>query len=181
MARQVHVALFSLLLSSPLLPTPLSCSLYVYINATSAGCLLVYNITSRHSFSSVHTWLTDIREHADTHVSCILARNKVDLVSRGAEGEGECFLSFFSLHCLLRDEKAERAGDMFLGCERVRWTPVGWRLAAMWSSQCRHGPWSRTSAGCGLISVGAGYGGQYRAKAGVEVGEGMGYYGSCQA
>ncbi|KAJ7861412.1 ras-domain-containing protein [Mycena olivaceomarginata] len=52
----------------------------------AAGCLLVYDVTSRRSFDSVRTWLADVRAHADAHVSCILVGNKVDLVS-GGEGQ----------------------------------------------------------------------------------------------
>ncbi|KAJ7311657.1 P-loop containing nucleoside triphosphate hydrolase protein [Mycena albidolilacea] len=55
----------------------------------AAGCLLVYDVTSRRSFDSVRTWLADVRAHADAHVSCILVGNKVDLVGRGTEGSGE--------------------------------------------------------------------------------------------
>ncbi|KAJ7652533.1 P-loop containing nucleoside triphosphate hydrolase protein [Mycena polygramma] len=50
----------------------------------AAGCLLVYDVTSRRSFDNVRTWLADVRAHADAHVSCILVGNKVDL----CEGEG---------------------------------------------------------------------------------------------
>ncbi|KAJ7443142.1 ras-domain-containing protein [Mycena latifolia] len=45
----------------------------------AAGCLLVYDVTSRRSFENVRTWLADVRAHADAHVSCILVGNKVDL------------------------------------------------------------------------------------------------------
>ncbi|KIM36465.1 hypothetical protein M413DRAFT_449169 [Hebeloma cylindrosporum] len=46
----------------------------------AAGCLLVYDVTSRRSFENVRNWLADVREHADPHVSCILIGNKIDLV-----------------------------------------------------------------------------------------------------
>ncbi|KAJ7720750.1 ras-domain-containing protein [Mycena maculata] len=49
----------------------------------AAGCLLVYDVTSRRSFDNARAWLADVRAHADAHVSCILVGNKVDLV----EGE----------------------------------------------------------------------------------------------
>ncbi|KAJ7216340.1 ras-domain-containing protein [Mycena pura] len=45
----------------------------------AAGCLLVYDVTSRRSFDNIRTWLEDVRTHADAHVSCILVGNKVDL------------------------------------------------------------------------------------------------------
>ncbi|KAF8163785.1 P-loop containing nucleoside triphosphate hydrolase protein [Crassisporium funariophilum] len=45
----------------------------------AAGCLLVYDVTSRRSFQNARNWLADVREHADPHVSCILVGNKVDL------------------------------------------------------------------------------------------------------
>ncbi|KIY49065.1 rab GTPase [Fistulina hepatica ATCC 64428] len=45
----------------------------------AAGCLLVYDVTSRRTFDDVSTWLSDVREHADPHLTCILVGNKVDL------------------------------------------------------------------------------------------------------
>lgn len=45
----------------------------------AAGCLLVYDVTDRKSFESVRSWLADVREHADPHLTCILVGNKVDL------------------------------------------------------------------------------------------------------
>ncbi|KAJ7268957.1 ras-domain-containing protein [Mycena rebaudengoi] len=45
----------------------------------AAGCLLVYDVTSRRSFENVRMWLGDVREHADKAVSCILVGNKRDL------------------------------------------------------------------------------------------------------
>jgi hypothetical protein len=90
------------------------------------GCLLVYDVTSRRSFDSVRTWLADVRAHADAHVSCILVGNKVDLVS-GAEGQGECFLSFLILCCLWRGGEGGESERHVFG---VGWRLVGWRLAA---------------------------------------------------
>jgi len=45
----------------------------------AAGCLLVYDVTSRQSFTNARTWLADVREHADPHLTCILVGNKLDL------------------------------------------------------------------------------------------------------
>lgn len=45
----------------------------------AVGCLLVYDVTSRRSFMNVRSWLADVRENADPHVTCILVGNKVDL------------------------------------------------------------------------------------------------------
>lgn len=64
----------------------------------AAGCVLVYDVTSRTStsartdldsrrcgltspagFINVHRWLADVRAHADPHLTCILVGNKVDL------------------------------------------------------------------------------------------------------
>ncbi|KAF9242061.1 P-loop containing nucleoside triphosphate hydrolase protein [Melanogaster broomeanus] len=52
----------------------------------AAGCLLVYDVTSRTSFTSARSWLADVREHADPHLTCILVGNKVDLCEEGSEG-----------------------------------------------------------------------------------------------
>ncbi|KAG6810853.1 hypothetical protein H0H92_010068 [Tricholoma furcatifolium] len=45
----------------------------------AAGCLLVYDVTSRKSFINARSWLADVREHADPNLTCILVGNKVDL------------------------------------------------------------------------------------------------------
>ncbi|GAB1522992.1 hypothetical protein RhiTH_006121 [Rhizoctonia solani] len=53
----------------------------------AAGALLVYDVTSRASFEHTRTWLSDVREHADPNLTCILVVNKVDLcVDEGREG-----------------------------------------------------------------------------------------------
>ena len=74
----------------------------------AAGCLLVYDVTSRKStqsptpglidcidclttlcactgFENTRTWLDDVREHADPNLTCILVGNKVDLCESGAK------------------------------------------------------------------------------------------------
>jgi len=52
----------------------------------AAGCLLVYDVTSRASFVNARTWLADVREHADPNLTCILVGNKVDLCETSSEG-----------------------------------------------------------------------------------------------
>jgi len=52
----------------------------------AAGCLLVYDVTSRTSFTNARSWLADVRAHADPHLTCILVGNKVDLCEEGSEG-----------------------------------------------------------------------------------------------
>jgi len=52
----------------------------------AAGCLLVYDVTSRRSFLNARTWLADVREHADPHLTCILVGNKVDLCTTSTSG-----------------------------------------------------------------------------------------------
>ncbi|TFK61715.1 ras-domain-containing protein [Pluteus cervinus] len=47
----------------------------------AVGCLLVYDVTNRKSFVNIKSWLADVRENADPHVTCILVGNKVDLCS----------------------------------------------------------------------------------------------------
>lgn len=50
----------------------------------AAGCLLVYDVTSRQSFEHARSWLADVREHADPHLTCILVGNKIDLCAEDA-------------------------------------------------------------------------------------------------
>ncbi|KAF8308554.1 ras-domain-containing protein [Clavulina sp. PMI_390] len=45
----------------------------------AAGALLVFDVTSRPSFTNARIWLEDIRAHADPHLTCVLVANKVDL------------------------------------------------------------------------------------------------------
>lgn len=45
----------------------------------AAGALVVYDVTSRASFTNARTWLEDVRQHADPNLTCILVANKVDL------------------------------------------------------------------------------------------------------
>ncbi|KAF4576383.1 hypothetical protein EYR40_000619 [Pleurotus pulmonarius] len=52
----------------------------------AAGCLLVYDVTSRRSFTNARMWLADVREHADPHLTCILVGNKVDLCESEVAG-----------------------------------------------------------------------------------------------
>ncbi|KAH9852773.1 P-loop containing nucleoside triphosphate hydrolase protein [Lenzites betulinus] len=47
----------------------------------AAGCLLVYDVTNRQTFVNARSWLADVREHADPHLTCILVGNKIDLCS----------------------------------------------------------------------------------------------------
>jgi len=39
-------------------------------------------------FTNARSWLADVREHADPHLTCILVGNKVDLVSDSAGESG---------------------------------------------------------------------------------------------
>jgi len=45
----------------------------------AAGALLVFDPTSRPSFTNMRSWLSDVREHADPHLTCILIANKLDV------------------------------------------------------------------------------------------------------
>ncbi|KAJ7311660.1 P-loop containing nucleoside triphosphate hydrolase protein [Mycena albidolilacea] len=56
----------------------------------AAGCLLVYDVTSRISFDSMRTWLAGVRAHADAHASCVPVGNRVDLVGGGGVKRGLC-------------------------------------------------------------------------------------------
>jgi len=47
----------------------------------AAGALLVFDPTNKQSFANMRSWLSDVREHADPHLTCILIANKIDLCS----------------------------------------------------------------------------------------------------
>jgi len=43
------------------------------------GILLVYDVTNEQSFQSITTWLKDVQQYANEHVSIVLCGNKADL------------------------------------------------------------------------------------------------------
>ncbi|CAO1620745.1 unnamed protein product [Parajaminaea phylloscopi] len=51
----------------------------------AAGCLLVYDVTHRPSFTSAKTWLRDVREHAEEDACVVLVGNRSDLVEEEPE------------------------------------------------------------------------------------------------
>lgn len=51
----------------------------------AAGCLLVYDVTHRPSFTNAKSWLKDVREHAEEDAVVVLVGNRIDL----AEDDGE--------------------------------------------------------------------------------------------
>ncbi|TDL27326.1 ras-domain-containing protein [Rickenella mellea] len=55
----------------------------------AAGCLLMYDVTSRASFTNARSWLADVREHADPNLTCILVANKIDLCEEGSPAGGK--------------------------------------------------------------------------------------------
>ena len=48
----------------------------------SAGCLVVYDITSRDSFNHAQKWIEDMREETGNYASVVLVGNKSDLLSK---------------------------------------------------------------------------------------------------
>ena len=40
------------------------------------------------AFVNARSWLADVREHADPHLTCILVGNKIDLCAEDANGPG---------------------------------------------------------------------------------------------
>jgi Ras-related protein Rab-2A len=77
----------------------------------AAGCLLVYDVTSRKSFKNAQSWLADVREHADPHLTCILVGNKIDLCNEEAEGESSRRREVSTDEA---DEWAKKEGLLFL-------------------------------------------------------------------
>lgn len=57
----------------------------------SVGAILVYDVTNRTSFHSIHQWVTDLREHSDGTMQILLVGNKVDLLNqrRVSTAEGQ--------------------------------------------------------------------------------------------
>ncbi|CAK5277898.1 unnamed protein product [Mycena citricolor] len=80
----------------------------------AAGCLLVYDVTSRKSFEHTRLWLKDVREFADREVSVILVGNKSDLVAEGTR-ERQVTLEEAQLFAqeegLMFTEASARSGD----------------------------------------------------------------------
>jgi len=59
----------------------------------AAGALLVYDITQRHTFNHLTSWLEDARQHATSNMVIMLIGNKCDLAARREvqKEEGEAF------------------------------------------------------------------------------------------
>ena len=55
----------------------------------ASGALLVFDITRRHTFDSVTSWLHDLRQIAEEGIVVVLVGNKCDLADASMEGEGE--------------------------------------------------------------------------------------------
>ncbi|CAF0782169.1 unnamed protein product [Didymodactylos carnosus] len=59
----------------------------------AAGALLVYDITQRHTFNHLTSWLEDARQHSNSNMVIMLIGNKCDLFARREvqKEEGEAF------------------------------------------------------------------------------------------
>lgn len=59
----------------------------------AAGALLVYDITQRHTFNHLTSWLEDARQHSNSNMVIMLIGNKCDLYARREvqKEEGEAF------------------------------------------------------------------------------------------
>ena len=51
------------------------------------GCLIVYSITDRKSFESIHSWILDIRSKSSPYIPIILVANKMDSDNRQVSSE----------------------------------------------------------------------------------------------
>ncbi|CAJ1337980.1 unnamed protein product [Effrenium voratum] len=87
----------------------------------SAGCVIVYDVTSRESFDSVYGWVQQVREGARRDVVLALVGNKIDLegqrVVQRSEGEAlaeELKMSFFEASA----SSAELVDAVFHGLAR---------------------------------------------------------------
>lgn len=96
----------------------------------AAGCLVVYDITSRASFEHLPSWLHDIREQAEDDATIALVGNMADLAgerravpqeeARAFANENKCVWQRLGADCsLLFFETSAKSGEV-RGRGRVR-------------------------------------------------------------
>lgn len=78
----------------------------------TAAALLVFDVTRRHTFDSLPSWLSEIRAHADCpELSLVLVGNKADLSGQQREVSSEEARLFAQAHGLEYVETSARTGD----------------------------------------------------------------------
>ncbi|MCD7459635.1 Ras- protein Rab-2A [Datura stramonium] len=77
----------------------------------AVGALLVYDVTRRHTFEQLSSWLADIREHSDPRLTVMVVANKCDVNGEiravVSKEEGEEFAR--SNECLFMEVSARTA------------------------------------------------------------------------
>lgn len=58
----------------------------VYYNGAK-GALIVYDVTDKHSFERVKTWLIELRKYLDEDTPILIAGNKSDMVNKAVKPE----------------------------------------------------------------------------------------------
>lgn len=76
----------------------------------SAGCLLVYDVSERHSFEHLGSWLVDVREQAEEDATVALVGNMADLDAEQREVSYEEGAAFAEEHGLLFFETSAKTG-----------------------------------------------------------------------
>jgi Ras-related protein Rab-14 len=77
---------------------------------SSAGCLLVYDVSRRDTFAHVGSWLTDVRANTNPHCVMILLGNKSDLEDQREVSHEEA-AKFAEENNLLFLECSAKSGD----------------------------------------------------------------------
>jgi Ras-related protein Rab-2A len=93
----------------------------------AAGALLVYDITQRHTFNHLTSWLEDARQHSTSTMVIMLIGNKCDLYARREvqKEEGEAFAREHGLIFMETSAKtAANVEEAFISTAREIYTKI---------------------------------------------------------
>ncbi|CAF1037520.1 unnamed protein product [Rotaria sordida] len=93
----------------------------------AAGALLVYDITQRHTFNHLTSWLEDARQHSNSNMVIMLIGNKCDLFARREvqKEEGEAFAREHGLIFMETSAKtAANVEEAFINTAREIYTKI---------------------------------------------------------
>jgi len=93
----------------------------------AAGALLVYDITQRHTFNHLTSWLEDARQHSTSNMVIMLIGNKCDLFARREvqKEEGEAFAREHGLIFMETSAKtAANVEEAFINTAREIYTKI---------------------------------------------------------
>lgn len=79
------------------------------LNRNAIGCLLVFDMTRRETFTHIQSWLDDVYTHGNENIKSIMVANKCDQESKRQVSRQEG-IEFAQRHNLLYIEASAKSG-----------------------------------------------------------------------